>query len=172
VSKTERNKPAAGREDEPDEAFRYPTSQSIGFLVRMANRAFQRALEERIVPHGVTRGQWYFLRVLWEEDGLTQRELSARVGMMEPTTVVALNSLEQARLIRRVRSRTDRRKVHVVLTPKGRRLRDTMLPLAREVNAEAARGIADNDIETLKRTLERLTENLDRQRRKTTPPDR
>ena len=60
---------------------------SLGYLVRDANRAFQRLLERRISPHGVTRGQWYFLRVLWEEDGLSQRELSARVGMMEPTTV-------------------------------------------------------------------------------------
>ena len=56
---------------------------SLGYLVRDANRAFQRLLERRISPHGVTRGQWYFLRVLWEEDGLSQRELSARVGMME-----------------------------------------------------------------------------------------
>ena len=49
---------------------------SLGYLVRDANRAFQRLLERRISPHGVTRGQWYFLRVLWEEDGLSQRELS------------------------------------------------------------------------------------------------
>ena len=40
-----------------------------------------------------TRGQWYFLRVLWITDGLSQRELSARVGMMEPTTVIALRSM-------------------------------------------------------------------------------
>ena len=49
---------------------------SLGYLVRDANRAFQRLLERRISPHGVTRGQWYFLRVLWKEDGLSQRELS------------------------------------------------------------------------------------------------
>ena len=61
-------------------------------------------LEKRIAAHGITRGQWYFLRVLWIEDGLSQRELSARVGMMEPTTVIALRSMEKAGLIRRVRS--------------------------------------------------------------------
>ena len=75
---------------------------SLGYLVRDANRAFQRLLEKRISPHGVTRGQWYFLRVLWEEDGLSQRELSVRVGMMEPTTVIALRSMEKAGLVRRV----------------------------------------------------------------------
>src|SRR5881394_1115943 len=93
---------------------------SLGYLVRDANRAFQRLLEKRIAPHGVTRGQWYFLRVLWNEDGLSQRELSARVGMMEPTTVIALRSMERSGLIRRVRSTDDKRKTHVWLTPKAK----------------------------------------------------
>src|SRR6188768_3032198 len=94
---------------------------SLGYLVRDANRAFQRLLERRIAPHGVTRGQWYFLRVLWTKDGLSQRELSTRVGMMEPTTVIALRSMEKAGLIRRVRSTDDRRVTHVRLTAKAKR---------------------------------------------------
>ena len=70
----------------------FPLAQSAGFLVRDANRAFQRLLEKRIAPYGVARGQWYFLRVLWTEDGLSQRELSARVGTMEPTTLTPSES--------------------------------------------------------------------------------
>ena len=64
---------------------------SIGYVLRDTYRGFSRVLQSKIAPHGVSIGQWYFLRVLWEEDGLTQRELSQRVGMMEPTTVTALN---------------------------------------------------------------------------------
>ena len=70
----------------------FPPAESSGYLVRDAHRAFQRLLEKRIAEYAVTRGQWYFLRVLWSEDGLSQRELSARVGTMEPTTAVALPS--------------------------------------------------------------------------------
>src|SRR5215468_5504772 len=69
-----------------------PTN-SIGYLTRIAFRAFSRALEVRTAPHGVSSGQWRFLRVLWQEEGMTQRELSQRVGMREPTTVIALKSL-------------------------------------------------------------------------------
>ena len=69
-----------------------PTN-SIGYLTRIAFRSFSRALERRTAPHGVSSGQWRFLRQLWVEDGLTQRELSRRVGMREPTTVTAVNSL-------------------------------------------------------------------------------
>jgi DNA-binding MarR family transcriptional regulator len=130
--------------------------------VRDAHRAFQRLLEKRIAPHGVTRGQWYFLRVLWTEDGLSQRELSARVGMMEPTTVIALRGMEKAGLIRRVRSRDDRRRASVWLTPKAKRMRDGLLTLARGINAQANEGVAREDIAVFRRVIAQMTKNLDK----------
>jgi DNA-binding MarR family transcriptional regulator len=139
-----------------------PHGESDGYLVRDAHRAFQRLLEKRIAPHGVTRGQWYFLRVLWTEDGLSQRELSARVGMMEPTTVIALRSMEKTGLVRRVRSRDDRRKTHVWLSAKAKRMRDRLLAIARSINEDADVGIDRRDIETCRRVLMRMTANLDR----------
>ena len=135
---------------------------SIGYLVRDANRAFQRLLERRIARHGVTRGQWYFLRVLWDEDGLSQRELSARVGMMEPTTVIALRSMERAGLIRRARNAEDRRSTQVRLTPKAKRLRNRLLQLARELTEQGAEGIGHNELIAFGRTISRMTANLDR----------
>jgi DNA-binding MarR family transcriptional regulator len=133
--------------------------------VRDAHRAFQHVLEQRIAPFGVTRGQWYFLRVLWIEDGLTQRELSARVGMMEPTTVIALRGMEKAGLLRRTRSRDDRRRAHVWLTPEGRRLQKRLLPLARRIVAQAEKGIPPGDLETFRTVIAHMTKNLDRLRR-------
>jgi DNA-binding MarR family transcriptional regulator len=139
-----------------------PHHESDGYLVRDAHRAFQRLLERRIAPHGVTRGQWYFLRVLWSEDGLSQRELSARVGMMEPTTVIALRSMEKAGLIRRVRSTDDRRVTHVRLTPKAKRMRDGLLKLARDINTQADEGISRDDIAVFRRVILQMTTNLDK----------
>ena len=135
---------------------------SSGYLVRDAHRAFQRLLERRIAPFGVTRGQWYFLRVLWITDGLSQRELSARVGMMEPTTVIALRSMEKSGLIRRVRGDDDRRKVLVFLTAKAKRLRGELLGVARTITDEAEEGIAPRDLAAFRRIVARMTENLDR----------
>ena len=139
-----------------------PHHESDGYLVRDAHRAFQRLLERRIAPHGVTRGQWYFLRVLWTKDGLSQRELSERVGMMEPTTVIALRSMEKAGLIRRVPSTDDRRVTHVRLTAKAKRMRDGLLRLARGINTQAGEGIAAEDIAVFRRVIMRMTANLDK----------
>jgi DNA-binding MarR family transcriptional regulator len=151
-----------GAADRADVIGDLPHHESDGYLVRDAHRAFQRLLERRIAPHGVTRGQWYFLRVLWTKDGLSQRELSERVGMMEPTTVIALRSMEKAGLIRRVRSTDDRRVTHVRLTPKAKRMRDGLLKLAREINAQADDGLSSNDITVFRRVIMRMTKNLDK----------
>jgi MarR family transcriptional regulator, organic hydroperoxide resistance regulator len=149
----------------PSRTSEFPPAESSGYLVRDAHRAFQRLLERRIAPYGVTRGQWYFLRVLWSEDGLSQRELSARVGMMEPTTVIALHSMEKSGLIRRVRSTDDRRRSHVWLTPKARRIRNALLALARGITAQAEDGISRDDLVLFRRVIARMTANLDRIKR-------
>jgi MarR family transcriptional regulator, organic hydroperoxide resistance regulator len=140
----------------------FPPAESSGYLVRDAHRAFQRLLERRIAAYGVTRGQWYFLRVLWNEDGLSQRELSARVGMMEPTTVIALHSMEKSGLVRRVRSTADKRKSHVWLTPKAQRVRKALLALARGITEQAEDGISRTDLARFRRVIARMTANLDR----------
>ena len=146
----------------PRHAAAFPPWLSSGYLVRDAHRAFQRLLERRLAAYGVTRGQWYFLRVLWIADGLSQRELSARVGMMEPTTAIALRSMERSQLIRRLRAADDRRKVQVFLTAKAKRLRNELLTLARGITAEAEAGIGPRDIATFRRVVRRMTANLDR----------
>ena len=138
-----------------------PTSRSVGYLVRQTHRAFTRALQARIAPHGVSIGMWYFLRVLWQEDGISQRELSQRVGMMEPTTASALNNMERKGFVRRLRNRTDRRIVNVFLTERGRALRRELLPLAADVNEVALRGVSADDIGKLRAVLAKLQAGLD-----------
>ena len=60
--------------------------------VRDATRSFQRSLQTRLADHDVPFGHWTFLRVLWEHDGLTQKQLSDEVGVMEPTTFAAVKA--------------------------------------------------------------------------------
>src|SRR5258708_40124580 len=67
----------------------------LAHLVKDVTRAFVRALQARLAQHGVTFGHWTFLRVLWETDGLTQRELSDQAGVMEPTTFAAIKAMEK-----------------------------------------------------------------------------
>ncbi len=132
----------------------------LAHLVRDAARALVRALQHRLTEHSVSFGHWAFLRILWEEDGLTQRELSARAGVMEPTTFAALNAMERLGYITRRQTPDNKKKNYVFLTPRGRLLKTKLVPLAEEVNEIAVHGVPAKDVAVLRRSLIQMIENL------------
>ncbi len=146
--------------------FRHPAEyytnpeNSIGYLARIVFRSFSRLLERGTLTHDVSAGQWRFLRQLWREDGITQRELSERVGMREPTTVVALKGLEKAGFITRKKTDDDRRKTFIYLTPHAKKLELVLAPMNAEVHEVATRGMTDEEVETLQTLLRRVIDNL------------
>ncbi|HXE03592.1 MAG TPA: MarR family transcriptional regulator [Methyloceanibacter sp.] len=141
--------------------FYYPLEHSVGYLVRVTHRSFAQDLQAYLTPHEIPIGMWYFLRALWQEDGLTQRELSQRVGAMEPTTVEQLKNMERRGFVERRRSAADRRKIHIFMTEEGRALSSRLLPYAMEVNAVALDGLTEGEIGFLRLVLARIKHNLD-----------
>jgi MarR family transcriptional regulator, organic hydroperoxide resistance regulator len=136
------------------------TGNSIGYLLRDTSRRILDDLTARLEPHGITLPQYFVLRELWQEEGLMQRELANRVGVLEPTMVTTLDALERSNLIVRVRSTTDRRKTHVQLTPEGRTMRDTLHGYASDVLEHALDGISDDEIGVLRGLLQRVKGNF------------
>ena len=132
----------------------------LAHLVKHAARGLARALQMRLTEHAVSYGHWTFLRILWEGEGLTQRQLSNRAGVMEPTTFSALNAMERVGYVVRRQNPKSRKEVHVHLTPKGRALKGKLVPLAEEVNEVALRNVPATDIAATRRTLLTLIENL------------
>jgi DNA-binding MarR family transcriptional regulator len=134
----------------------------LAHLVKDAMRGLGRALQMRLTEYSVSFGHWTFLRILWETDGLTQRELSEQAGVMEPTTFSALKALEKLGYVTRQRLPDSRKKIYIFLTPKGRALKGKLVPLAEEVNEIAVCGVASADIAATRRTLLVMIENLAR----------
>ena len=134
----------------------------LAHLVKDATRALVRALQVRLASHDVPFGHWAFLRILWQHDGLTQRDLSRSAGVMEPTTHAALTAMEALGYVVRRKLPDNRRNVHVFLTARGRALQGTLVPLAKEVNRIAAKGVAAPDLLATRRTLLAIIANLAR----------
>ena len=156
-------------------AGREPTTQAIlrhwreavpddrlAYLVKDATRGLTRALQMRLAEHSVSFGHWTFLRILWENDGVTQRELSERAGLMEPTTFSALKAMERLGYATRRQQPDSRKKVYVFLTPEGRALREKLVPLAEEVNAIAVDGVAPAQVAAARDMLLQMIRNLAR----------
>lgn len=136
--------------------------ERLAHVIREAARALVRALTARLAAHGVSFGHWAFLRILWERDGLTQRELSEMAGVMEPTTFAALKAMEELGYIERRQLPENRKNVYVYLTPQGRALRKKLVPLAEDVNKVATRGIKAEDLAATRRVLLAMLDNLGR----------
>lgn len=135
-------------------------TRSFGFAVRRAHRAFDRALHRRLARHGVAPGNWYYLRALWDEDGLTQKQLSDRTGVAENTTAVMIAAMMKDGLVTRTRSTDDKRKWRIALTPHAWALREELFPYVAEVNGIAGAGIAAKQQALFLDVIERMAANL------------
>jgi MarR family transcriptional regulator for hemolysin len=136
------------------------TGRSIPWAIRDVNRLFAATLEPLVSRDGVTVCHWYYLRILSEHDGLNQRELSQKVGVHPNTAVPALDNMEMHGLVRRVRDANDRRRMCVHLTPKGRKLRDEMIPNVRAMVLRSIAQVTPTELDAFFRVLHRIEQNL------------
>jgi DNA-binding MarR family transcriptional regulator len=139
-------------EDVPNDRLAHLVKDSVARVPALARGAARAARH----PHG----HWTFLRVLWERDGITQRELSIQAGVSEPATLAALRAMEKAGHVVRKRRAGNRKNVYVKLTRAGAALRRKLVPLAVTVNAVATRGVRAADVATTRRTLLTILDNL------------
>lgn len=132
----------------------------LAHLVKDATRAFVRALQRRLAGHEVSFSHWTFLRVLWERDGLTQKQLSDEAGVMEPTTFTAVTAMERLGYVTREQRPGNRKNVYVTLTPHGRALKEKLVPLAEEVNRLGVAGLDAAHVATARKVLMGIIANL------------
>ena len=137
------------------------TERSLSFLVRHAHRAFVTRLAYRLLPHHVSVAEWAVLRMLWQQEGLTQVSLAERMRVQKASLTSVLNSMERKGLMRRTRRGDDRRKRHLFLTARGRGVRATLLPIGIAINRHALVGIDAEHAALAADVLEKLIANLE-----------
>lgn len=136
--------------------------ERMAHLIRLCARGFNRSLSRRLADHGIPFGHWVFLRILWKQQGLTQKELSELASLTEPTVHSALTKLDKLGIVERRTEDGNRRKQHAYLTQKGRDLQAVLEPLAVEANEVALRGIPDAERERLHDLMIAILKNLAR----------
>lgn len=132
----------------------------LAHLIRDTERAFRKSLQMRLAAHGVPFGHWSFLRILWEQDGLTQRELSDHAGVMEPTTFAAMKTMEAQGYVTRRQLPSNKKNIYVYLTDQGRSLKEKLVPLAEDVNHISTAGMTEADVARARKVLLTMIENL------------
>jgi DNA-binding MarR family transcriptional regulator len=136
----------------------YDITKSIGFLL---SKAYQRAwaiMREEIESYDLTPPQFGLLAFLWQQDGLTQVELSER-GQIDRTTVGGLvDRLEKIGLVERRQHPQDRRAYKIHLTAQGRDLEGPLSECAGRSVAKFTKGLNEQEVSELRRMLNILRE--------------
>ena len=131
-------------------------SKSIGFLLA---KAYQRACalyKEKFGSYDLTPQQFGLLRFLWEEDGITQVELSSRSQIDRTTIGGLIDKLEQSGLLKRLPHPEDRRAYRISLTEAGKRLERELAPLAEELQMLILAPLTPAEIEAFIAILQKL----------------
>lgn len=140
--------------------FNLPLESSFGHLVRSIYRMQAQMLQTRLAEDGISFGCWYFLRVLWAEDMITQRELSLRTGVNEATTRTAVDRMEAEKLVTRRTDAKDRRKRFVRLTPRARALEPSLIEFADHLNNVMLEPVPSNEKAQFLRLLHDIHDHL------------
>jgi DNA-binding MarR family transcriptional regulator len=131
-------------------------SNSLGWLIAVLSNDMATALDGRLKELDLRIAVWPTLVVLWQEDGLTQAELSARCLTANYTTTRVLDALEKKGLIERKPHPTSRRAHLVYLTELGQSLRMEGIARGKATNKEFMAGLSESEQETLLTLVNKL----------------
>ncbi|MHA2395919.1 MAG: MarR family winged helix-turn-helix transcriptional regulator [Candidatus Thorarchaeota archaeon] len=138
------------------------SQRSGGFLVtqihHLGRRVFSELLKERGLDIGPGQGRILF--ALWQEDGVPINKLIKKTLLRKSTLSELLDSLESARLVRRVQSEEDRRKVLIELTEKTRQMLNVYIDVSKEMTNIFYKGFQSEEMDQFETYLQRVLDNL------------
>jgi len=135
--------------------------KSLTYIVNHVSRQLTQAMNAELKAHGVAPGQFPVLQCLWEQDGLTQRELYQRIKIEQATMSNTLKRMERDCLIYREPDPSDRRAVRIHLTGMAKKLEGKLVKGAKAVNKTAFNGIKKKERKLLLDMMSAISANLD-----------
>lgn len=135
-------------------------ADSVGYQAHVLARLFRNHMNEHLRRLGMSVGQFAILRALWEDDGLSLKEIAERCPIDLTTVTRTLGRMERDGLVRRHRNTHDKRVVNFFLTANAKANRDSAITGTVEVNERAFRGFDDAEREAAMNLMERLEDNL------------
>jgi MarR family transcriptional regulator, temperature-dependent positive regulator of motility len=105
---------------------------SLGLLVSMIHRTRMIYINDKMENMDITAGQFPFISVLSEEEGISQEELADHFHIDKGTVARALRKLEDNEYLFRKVDTLNRRRYLIYLTEKGRKAVPTLVNIEKE----------------------------------------
>ena len=136
-----------------------PLRNWVGFHLRMAQSASFQAFARHTQDVHMRPGRFATLMLIGRNPGISQTALSRANGRDKSTLTPVLSDLERRGLIRRARTRNDRRTYRLSLTPAGETMLRELLKCARRHDRNVDR-VLGKDRERFLAVLRKITNDM------------
>ena len=141
--------------------MKFDRMNSAGYFANLLSRQLSAELHKRLAPLGLAPGQFGPLVVLWERDGITQKEILKKFSVEQATLANTLTRMERDGLIVRKDHPADSRARTIHLTDKAHQIKDAAFAAAKETNDLAMTCLSDQEQKQFLDLLQRVTDTLD-----------
>lgn len=127
-----------------------------GFMLRLAQLKFFEGFYEEFAALGLTPATYAIFVVIRDNPGVPPSSLASLLQLRLPNLIKILNELESSGFIKRNRSKSDRRAVELVLTPKGAKLIQDGARLTDPYNRKMLAPLSESEQRMLLELLNRM----------------
>ena len=135
---------------------------NLGMLIGQVHRLSTKRFVQNSHNSGldISMDQWIVLGPIWENEGLSHKEISEYCLKDKTSVTKIIDTLEKKNLVVRVSDQLDHRVKRVVLSNKGKELFLQAIPIMELTRDQLREGITEQDIESLRSVLTKIYNNL------------
>src|SRR6202034_1910124 len=138
----------------------YRAQASIGYLVKRAWGRMLDAMEPALEAHGFTFVQYQIMAQLRDGIAVNPKDLCTQIRHNSGALTRVIDQLAERGLLERSRRDRDRRKVELELTPAGREVVESLIPLVVDKLNLALAEFSTDEVKELTRLLLKLNDSL------------
>ena len=135
---------------------------NLGMLIGQIHRLSTKRFVQNSHNSGldISMDQWIVLGPIWENDGVSHKEISEYCLKDKTSVTKIIDTLEKKNLVVRVSDQLDHRVKRVVISNKGKELFLRAIPIMELTRDQIREGITEQDIESLRSVLTKIYNNL------------
>ncbi|SET73937.1 DNA-binding transcriptional regulator, MarR family [Natronincola peptidivorans] len=130
--------------------------KSVGKYIAILYRQAQSYIVSQTKAYNIGRGQYAYLMVLFEQDGISQEDLSNQLMIDKGTTARAIDKLEKAGYVTRRINAEDRRAYNVFITDKAREIQPVLYRTLTSLTDNYVKDLNQDEKEVLYKILEKM----------------
>ena len=134
--------------------------RSYGLLIARVALIHRTRVSEYLSTHNLYVGQEMLLKCLWNQDGLSQKEIADLMGIQAATATRMVIRMERSGFVQRKTDPEDERVSRVYLTDIGRNLQHAVEEGWLSIEQQILKGFSLEERLLLRRYLEQIYKNL------------